>query len=534
MCCFFPPLPGSCPKPERQQNAELDESSRDLQDFPPGTKISFTCRPGYIRVPGKPLTWTCGSNSQWSQTSVFCTARKCKYPGPLENGYFDARDLTFGSKLTFRCNEGYRLIGKEEISCDIKNGGVDWSGTLPYCEIIPCEPPPKIANGEYEERGSYVYQSSVTYRCLDVPKDSDPFSLIGSDTIYCTSDAHSNGVWSGPPPECRVVKCEDPRVENGRKMSGFGLPYRYKDSVVFECNQGYFMVGAQVITCEANNIWVPPQPTCEKLTPEMCLAPKIPNGALIPAKGAYAKGEAVQIRCNAGCSFPDGSAEVTVTCQEQSSWSALQHCSCESEGSGSTPVISHGRVTEGEKPSYSVGDFITIECYPGYTLHGEARIQYIGNNQWVPAVPTCQLSESEGSGSTPVISYGRVIDGQKPSYSVGDFITFECYPGYTLNGEARIQYIGNNQWVPAVPTCQLSGYIIAIICVIVIAVVLLAAFWIYKKFFSQNGSGAAWVSCGQMCSDSHWEPVLGVEHLVWQSTAWVECRQIRSCPAQEK
>uniref|UniRef100_A0A8D2MU17 Sushi domain-containing protein n=1 Tax=Zonotrichia albicollis TaxID=44394 RepID=A0A8D2MU17_ZONAL len=478
---------GSCPKPERQQNAELDESSRDLQDFPPGTKISFTCRPGYIRVPGKSLTWTCGNNLQWSQTSVFCTARKCKYPGPLENGYFDARDLTFGSKLTFRCNEGYRLIGKEEISCDIKNGGVDWSGTLPYCEIIPCEPPPQIANGEYEERGSYVYQSSVTYRCLDVPKDSDPFSLIGSDTIYCTSDANSNGVWSGPPPECRVVKCEDPRVENGRKMSGFGLPYRYKDSVVFECNQGYFMVGAQVITCEANNIWVPPQPTCEKLTPEMCLAPKIPNGALIPAKGAYAKGEAVQIRCNAGCSFPDGSAEVTVTCQEQSSWGALQHCSCESEGSGSTPVISHGRVIEGEKPSYSVGDFITIECYPGYTLHGEARIQYIGNNQWVPAVPTCQLSESEGSGSTPVISYGRVIDGEKPSYSVGDFITFECYPGYTLNGEARIQYIGNNQWVPAVPTCQLSGYIIAIICVIVIAVVLLAAFWIYKKFFSQNG-----------------------------------------------
>ncbi|KAF2976111.1 hypothetical protein EK904_014682 [Melospiza melodia maxima] len=262
---------GSCPKPDRQQNAELDESSRDLQDFPPGTKISFTCRPGYIRVPGKSLTWTCGNNLQWSQTSVFCT-------------------------------------------------------------VIPCEPPPRIANGEYEERGSYVYQSSVTYRCLDVPEGSDPFSLIGSDTIYCTSDAHSNGVWSGLPPECRVVKCEDPRVENGRKMSGFGLPYRYKDSVVFECNQGYFMVGAQVITCEADNIWVPPQPTCEKITPEMCLAPKIPNGALIPAKGAYAKGEAVQIRCNAGCSFPDGSAEMTVTCQEQSSWGALQHCSCESEG----------------------------------------------------------------------------------------------------------------------------------------------------------------------------------------------------------
>ncbi|KAL9824581.1 membrane cofactor protein-like isoform 2-T5 [Geothlypis trichas] len=490
---------GSCPQPERQQYAELNETSREIKDFPPGTKISFTCRPGYIRVTGKSLTWTCGDDLQWSPKEVFCTARKCKYPGALENGYFDPSDLTFGSKLTFRCNEGYRLFGKEEISCDIKNGGVDWSGTLPYCEIIPCEPPPKIANGEYEEKDSYVYQSSVTYRCLDVPKGSDPFFLIGPDTIHCTSDAHSNGVWSGPPPECRVVKCEDPRVENGRKVSGFGSPYRYKDSVMFECNQGYFMVGAEVITCEGNNTWVPPLPTCEQITPEVCPAPKIPNGALIPAKSAYAKGESVQITCNAGCSFPDGSAEMTVTCQGQSSWGPLQHCACESESSGSTPVISNGRVIEGQKPSYSVGDFITIECYPGYTLNGVARIQYIGNNQWVPAVPTCQLSESEGSGSTPVISNGRVIDGQKPSYSVGDFITIECYPGYTLNGMAQIQYIGNNQWVPAVPTCQLSGYIIAIICVIVVVVVLLAAFWVYKKFFSQNGSYTVDESCKEIC-----------------------------------
>lgn len=62
-------------------------------------------------------------------------------------------------------------------------------------------------------------------------------------------------------------------------------------------------------------------------------------------------------------------------------------------GSGSTPVINHGRVTAGQKPSYSVGDFITIECYSGYTLNGDPQIQYVGNNQWLPGVPTCQLSK---------------------------------------------------------------------------------------------------------------------------------------------
>ncbi|NXM45368.1 C4BPA protein, partial [Gymnorhina tibicen] len=408
---------GTCPTPERLQYAELDERSREMQSFPVGSQVTFKCRPGYTRVRGMSLTWTCGADLQWSPKGVFCTVRSCKYPGDLENGYFDPTDLTLGAKLTFSCNEGYRLVGNEEMTCVIKNEGVDWNGDLPYCAIIPCEPPPKIANGYYEERANYVYQSSVTYKCRD------PFSLIGTDTILCTSDARLNGLWSGPPPECRVVKCENPKVENGRKTSGLQASYSYKNSVVFECNEGYFMVGAQVITCEENNAWVPPVPTCEKITADMCRAPEIQHGVLTPAKSAYEKGESVQVRCSAGCSFPDGSAELTLTCQEQSSWGALQHCACAPESSGSTPVISYGRVTAGQKPSYSVGDSITIECYTGYTLHGEARIQYAGNNQWEPAVPTCQL----------------------------------------------------------------SGYIIAIICVVVVVVVLLAAFWIYKKFFSQNG-----------------------------------------------
>ncbi|NXP39871.1 CR1L protein, partial [Leiothrix lutea] len=412
-----------CGTPTPLLFAELREAYENQTEFPVGTTLNYTCRPGYVEQPLISPTITCLENLTWSEAQEFCKTRRCAYPGDFQNGYIDSTDLTFGSTVTFFCNEGYRLRGNKKMTCVIRGEGVTWDGTLPYCEKIPCEPPPKIANGGYEEQASYVYQSSVTYRCQDVPRGSDPFSLIGDGTIFCTADEHSNGVWSGPPPECRVVKCEDPRVENGRKVSGFGYPYKYKDSVVFECDSGYYMVGAEVITCAENNAWDPPQPTCEKITPELCPAPEIHNGVLIPAKPAYGRGESVQISCNAGCSFPGGSAEMTVTCQGQSSWGVLQHCTCKPEDSGSTPVISNGRVTEGQKPSYSVGDFITIECYTGYTLDGEPRIQYVGNGQWAPAVPTCQL----------------------------------------------------------------SGYIIAIICVIVVVVVLLAAFWVYKKFFSQNG-----------------------------------------------
>ncbi|NXF98942.1 CR1L protein, partial [Sakesphorus luctuosus] len=417
---------GTCDAPPRLQYAEPEEGFQGMQSFPVGSQVSFLCRPGYKRSPGKSLTLTCGPDLQWSPSDEFCIVRSCKQPEGLQNGFVHVTDLTLGSTVTFSCQEGYRLRGKDSISCVIRNEDVDWDGSPPFCELIPCDPPPSIANGRHTEAPNYVYQTAVSYSCDDVPQGSEPFSLIGPDTIYCTSDEHFNGVWSGPPPQCKVVKCQNPKVKNGKKISGFGPSYSYKDSVQFECNPGYFMVGAETITCEENNTWTPPEPTCKK---SVCDAPEVINGVVISMKSVYEEQESAQIKCNALCSFPDGTKEVTVVCQGQKTWTYFPNCECTSPGS--TPGIS--------------------------------------------------------SGSTPVISFGRVVLGQKPSYVVGDSITIECYPGYTLHGEAEIRYVGGNQWTPGVPTCQLSAYIIACICVVVAIVVLLAAFWAYKKFFSQNG-----------------------------------------------
>ncbi|KAM9520382.1 membrane cofactor protein-like isoform 3-T3 [Guaruba guarouba] len=362
----------TCGPPDRLQYAELEGSFSTMSSFPIGSTVSYICRPGYVRIAGKSLNRTCGEDSKWSPTEKFCTERKCRHPGELKDGFVNVTDLTFGSKATFSCRAGFRLHGISEITCEVKNNGVDWNRDLPFCERIPCKPPPSIANGHHTEATDYVYQTAVTYTCAEAPKGADPFSLIGSATIFCTYDADLNGVWSEEPPQCKVVKCENPKVENGKKISGFGPSYTYRDSVMFECDAGYVMTGSEVITCGENNTWSPPKPTCKK----------------------------------------------------------------------SGPI---------------------------------------------------------SSGSTPHINYGKVIDGQKPSYSVGDMITIECYTGYTLHGEAQIQYVGENRWFPAVPTCQLSAYITAIICVIVAVVVFLAAFWAYKKFFAQNGSYTVDERCKETC-----------------------------------
>ncbi|KGL83809.1 Complement component receptor 1-like, partial [Tinamus guttatus] len=418
LCSLLPA--GACDPPERLHYAELLESFQNMQTFPSGTTVTYRCRPGYRRVPGKSFTRTC-TDSQWSQTEPFCTEKICDRPEDIEHGAFHIYDRKLGSNVTFSCEEGYRLRGAREIFCVIKGTGVAWSDNLPFCEQIPCEPPPSIANGAYDERESYVYQTAVTYRCNDVPKGMDRFSLIGSDSIFCTYDENKNGVWSGPPPECRVVKCGNLEVEHGKKITGFGPSYSYKDSITFECDPGYSMVGSQTVSCLEDSTWHPPKPACVKSPEDGCAAPEITGGKLIPLKTKYSKGESVEIKCDAQCTLPDGTAETTAMCEGREMWSLLQNCTC-------------GAV-----------------------------------------VPP------------PYIPYGRIISGLKPSYSVGDVITIECYAGYTLHGEANIRYAGENMWIPEPPTCGLSVYVIVIICAIVAILVSLAVFWVYKKFLSQKG-----------------------------------------------
>uniref|UniRef100_A0A8C9F1R3 Sushi domain-containing protein n=1 Tax=Pavo cristatus TaxID=9049 RepID=A0A8C9F1R3_PAVCR len=355
-----------------------------MSSFPVGTTVSYACRPGYMRIRGMPFSRTCGKNFTWSQLETFCTGNVCLPPGEMNVHKFHLFEYFHLSR--------YRLYGNSQISCVIKDKGVEWSGSLPLCERVPCEPPPRIANGRYTEADSYVYQTTVTYSCNDVQKGEDPFSLIGSPSIFCKMDANSNGVWSGPPPQCKVVICENPEIENGRKLSGSASRYTYGNAVMFECDPGYVLLGNDVITCLENSTWYPSAPTCMKISEGTCGAPKISHGEVVPLKSAYLRGESVQIRCSAHCAFPDGGTEVAVTCQGQNTWSSEPNCACGPEPSDSSPVIGHGRIIEGKKPMYSIGDSITIECYAGYTLHGAARIEYIGEGRWSPEVPICKLS----------------------------------------------------------------------------------------------------------------------------------------------
>ncbi|KAL0608877.1 Membrane cofactor protein [Plecturocebus cupreus] len=194
-----------------------------------------------------------------------CSGKVCNYiPDPLHGQAILANGTyAFGNQLHFICDEGYYLIGKEILYCELKGSEAVWSGRPPICEKILCKPPPKINNGRhtFSDVDVFEYLNTVTYSCDPAP-GPDPFSLIGESTIYC----RDNSVWSGDAPECKVVKCRFPVIENGRQIAGFGKKFYYKDTVIFECYEGFHIIGSDTIVCNSNSTWDPPVPKCVKGT----------------------------------------------------------------------------------------------------------------------------------------------------------------------------------------------------------------------------------------------------------------------------
>ncbi|NXJ37766.1 DAF factor, partial [Ciconia maguari] len=137
-----------CNAPTRLVFAELKEPYSNQTVFPVGRTVEYVCRPGYTQHLGMPPAITCLRNRTWSAALEFCKRKQCDNPGDLKNGRAVVlTDLLFGSKVNYTCDEGYKLVGGSQRTCEVSGTRVSWSGAAPVCQQVKCPPPPSIANG---------------------------------------------------------------------------------------------------------------------------------------------------------------------------------------------------------------------------------------------------------------------------------------------------------------------------------------------------------------------------------------------------
>uniref|UniRef100_G1Q2H9 Sushi domain-containing protein n=1 Tax=Myotis lucifugus TaxID=59463 RepID=G1Q2H9_MYOLU len=235
--------------------------------YNPGYQVKYECRPGYRRrFPILPSSAVCQPDNTWAPPlQEACTKKSCPQPREPLNGkiVYISETLEFGAEAHYACNEGYSLVGTKILHCELSGNDVEWSEETPHCEKILCQPPQQIANGEFtnSHKDTFEYNEAVTYSCK--PSDGpDEYSLVGESKLVCSG----RNQWSPDPPECKVVKCEYPALENGRMSSGFGKKFQYKSEVTFECLDGFYLEGSSTIVCGADSTWEPKIPKCIKGT----------------------------------------------------------------------------------------------------------------------------------------------------------------------------------------------------------------------------------------------------------------------------
>uniref|UniRef100_M3YEI9 Sushi domain-containing protein n=1 Tax=Mustela putorius furo TaxID=9669 RepID=M3YEI9_MUSPF len=191
----------SCDVPTRLQFASLKKSFTKQNYFPVGSIVEYECRPGYQRDHLLSGKLTCLPNFTWSKPDEFCKRKSCPNPGDLRHGHVSIpTDILYAAVIHFSCNEGYRLVGAASSYCSIVKNDVGWSDPLPECQEIFCPEPPKISNGVILDQ-----QNTYVYQQAVKYECIKGFTLIGENSIYCTVKG-DQGEWSGPPPECKGTK----------------------------------------------------------------------------------------------------------------------------------------------------------------------------------------------------------------------------------------------------------------------------------------------------------------------------------------
>ncbi|XP_042655840.1 complement receptor type 1 isoform X2 [Tyto alba] len=461
-----PELPGGCGAPTRLHFAELNEEHKNEIDFSVGKTVQYTCRPGYAKRPGMSPTITCLESGVWSEALEFCKRKQCNHPGEPVNGkIIFLTDLLFGSTVVYGCEEGHRLIGRSSRRCEISGGRVAWSGNVPICQRIPCEPPPDIPNGKHTGRllDEFHFGTSVTYTC------NPGYPLHGEPSIHCTTWDGKNGVWSGPPPRCGEARCPVPRVQNGKIVSPKNA-YTHKDTIAVECEPGYVLHGHRVVQCQLNNTWEPPVPACEQgkcsnSALNINLPPALPNllfpdafnnragssfsvaGCSAPARLAFAElkepynnqtvfpvGRMVEYVCRPGYARHLG-MPLAITCLRNRTWSAAPEF-CKRKQCPNPGDLENGRAVV--LTDLLFGSKVNYTCDKGYKLVGGSQrtCEVSGARvSWSGDAPVCQRIVCD---PPPDIPHGRHSGLLTVTFSYADVVTYTCEPGHSLVGEPSI------------------------------------------------------------------------------------------------
>uniref|UniRef100_A0A8C7F586 CUB and Sushi multiple domains 2 n=1 Tax=Oncorhynchus kisutch TaxID=8019 RepID=A0A8C7F586_ONCKI len=411
---------------------------------------------------------------------TFTTFRhnECPDPGVPVNGKRFGENLQLGSSISFLCEEGFvKTHGSQTVSCILKDGNVVWDNAVPRCEA-PCGGDLKAPSGIILSPGwpelykealncEWViealpgypikiifdkFRTEVNYDVLEVRDGRFPSSpLIGSYQgtqvpqflistsnflflLFSTDKSHSDIGFRIRYESKTLYHCVDPGIPvNGQRH---GNDFYVGALVTFSCDAGYSLSDPEPLECEPNYQWSRPLPSCDALC------------------GGYIQGNTGTILSpgfpdfyphNLNCTWMIESSHgkgVQFTFHTFHLESPHDHLLVTENGSFPEPLW---RLTGSTlPPTLSAG------LYGNYTAQirflSDFSVSYEGFNI---TFSEYDLEPCEDPGVPPYSTRKGL------QFGVGDALIFSCFPGYRLEGPARVTCLGGRRrvWSSPLPRC---------------------------------------------------------------------------------
>ncbi|XP_025249248.1 CUB and sushi domain-containing protein 1 [Theropithecus gelada] len=461
-----------------------------------GSKVHYFCKPGYRMIGHSNAT--CRRNPlgmyQWDSLTPLCQAVSCGIPESPGNGSFTGNEFTLDSKVVYECHEGFKLEPSQQATAVCQEDGL-WSnkGKLPTCKPVPCPSIEtqlsehviwRLVSGSLNEYGAQVLlscspgyylqgrrlaqcQANGTWNigderpgCRVISCGSLSFppngNKIGTLTVYgataiftCNTgytlvgshvrECLANGLWSGTETRCLAGHCGSPDpIVNGH-ISGDGFSYR--DTVVYQCNPGFRLVGTSVRICLQDHKWSGQTPVCVPIT---CGHPGNPAHGFTNGS-EFNLNDVVNFTCNTGYLLQGASR---AQCRSNGQWSSpLPTCrvvNCSDPGFVEN-AIRHGQQNFPE--SFEYGMSVLYHCKKGFYLLGSSALTCMANGLWDRSLPKC-LAISCGHPGVPA---NAILTGELFTY--GATVRYSCRGSQSLIGNDTRVCQEDSHWSGALPHC---------------------------------------------------------------------------------
>ncbi|XP_073535892.1 CUB and sushi domain-containing protein 3 isoform X7 [Phyllobates terribilis] len=403
-------------------------------DYLVGTSVTYFCNDGFKLSSKELIQAVCQPDGTWSNHNKTprCVVVTCPSINSftLEHGRWrivNGSHYEYKTKVVFSCDPGYFRLGPASIQC-LANGTWSWRNERPHCQITSCGELPVPPNGK-KIGTQTTFGSTAIFTC-----DSG-FMLVGSVVRECLS----SGLWSGTETRCLAGHCGTPElIVNGQVI---GENYGYRDTVVYQCNPGFRLIGSSVRICQQDHNWSGQLPSC---VPISCGHPGSPIYGRTSGNG-FNYNDVVTFSCNMGYVMQ---GPTRAQCQANRQWShpppICKVVNCTDPGIPENSI----RESKIEHGNFTYGTVVFYDCNPGYYLFGSSVLVCQPNGQWDKSLPECIMIDCGHPGVPP----NAIISGEK--FTFGSTVHYSCTGRRTLIGHSTRTCQLNGQWSGSLPHCS--------------------------------------------------------------------------------